>query len=147
VRDELAAFGGVELAGLYRRDDLDSVLDDVDVGIMPSMWEEALGYIGLELIAKGIPLIANPLGGIVEYAREGETAWLNGPCTGEGLAEIMAALVRDPAEVVAMHERLMAVRDDVAIPLERHVDAIDAVYRELVTVPPTHPGTPAPGGG
>jgi glycosyltransferase involved in cell wall biosynthesis len=147
VEDELAGFDCVELRGLYRRDELDSVLDDVDVGVIPSMWEEALGYIGLELIAKGIPVIANPLGGIVEYAREGQTAWLNGPCTGEGLAEIMAALVRDPAEVVAMHERLMAVREEVAIPLERHVDAIDAVYRELVTGPPTHRGTPAPAGG
>jgi glycosyltransferase involved in cell wall biosynthesis len=146
VRAELEAFEGVELGGLYRPEHLDSVLDDVDVGIMPSMWEEALGYIGLEFIGKGIPLIANPLGGIVEYAREGETAWLNHSCTGEGLAEIMAALVRDPAEVVEMHERLMAVRGCVLVPHDRHLEAIDEVYREL-TAAPTPRGTRARGGG
>jgi glycosyltransferase involved in cell wall biosynthesis len=132
ARDELASFEGVELRGLYRREELDSLLDQVDVGVVPSMWEEALGYTGLELIAKGIPLIANPLGGIVEYAREGQTAWLNRSCSGEGLGDIMSRLVRDPAQIQDMHQRLMKARDDVIIPMERHVDAIEKIYRDLI---------------
>jgi len=85
VRKELLDFGGVELRGLYDRYELDLLLDEVDVGIMPSIWEEAFGYTGLEMIAKGIPLIANPLGGIVDYALAGETAWLNQSCSAAGL--------------------------------------------------------------
>ena len=37
------------------RAELDSILDDVDVGLMPSIWEEAYGYAGIEFLAKGIP--------------------------------------------------------------------------------------------
>jgi glycosyltransferase involved in cell wall biosynthesis len=128
IRTELEGYRGVELAGRYEREELDALLDDVDVGIMPSIWEEAFGYSGVEMLAKGIPLIANPLGGIVEYAREGETAWLNGSCSGEGLAALMASLIEDPAQVVEMHERVTAARERIVRPMAEHVDAIEGVY-------------------
>jgi glycosyltransferase involved in cell wall biosynthesis len=131
ARPELAGFDGVELRGLYEREGLDALLDEVDVGLMPSKWEEAFGYTGTEMIAKGIPLVANPLGGIVEYALEGETAWLNASCSGEGLADIVAGLVEHPERVVEMHRRTVAARDRLVTPMERHADAIEALYREL----------------
>jgi glycosyltransferase involved in cell wall biosynthesis len=129
VRAYLEAYRGVEVPELYGREQLDTLLDDVDVGIMPSIWEEALGYSGVEMIAKAIPLIANPLGGIVEYAWEGETAWLNKSCSGEGLAELMSKLIADPGEVVEMHARVLAARDQIVRPMAEHVDAMEGIYR------------------
>ncbi len=131
ARPELRSHEGVELHGPYRRDELDALLEDVDVGIVPSMWEEAYGYTGLELIAKGIPLIANPLGGIVQYAHEGRTAWLNASCSGEGLAELMAQVVRDPAAVVDMHGRVVAARRELISPWSDHVDRLEELYRDM----------------
>lgn len=130
---ELERNPSVELRGAYDRGQVDELLDEVDVGLMPSVWEEAFGYAGVEMLAKGIPLIANPLGGIVEYAREGETAWLNESCSAAGLAEIMSTLIAEPERVLEMHRRVVAARDEIVLPMERHVDAIDAVYRELAT--------------
>jgi glycosyltransferase involved in cell wall biosynthesis len=132
VREELSRHEAVELYGPYRRDELDALLEDVDVGIVPSMWEEAYGYTGLELIAKGIPLIANPLGGIVQYAHEGRTAWLNASCSGEGLAQLIADVVRDPAAVVDMHRRVVAAREELVPLWSDHVDGLDGVYRDLL---------------
>ena len=132
VREELESFRGVELRGSYDRNSLDSVLDEMDVGIMPSMWEEAFGYTGLEMIAKGIPLIAHPMGGIVEYAVAGETAWLNESRSGEGLAALMDALIADPDQVWMMHRRVVAARERLVRPMAEHVRAIEANYRELV---------------
>jgi glycosyltransferase involved in cell wall biosynthesis len=135
VRQELEAFDGVEIPELYTRDALDDLLEEVDVGIMPSIWEEAFGYSGLEMLAKGIPLIANPVGGIVEYARAGETAWLNESRSAEGLAELMSMLIADPARVVDMHARVVAARDTVIRPMDEHVDAIYRVYGEASGAP------------
>jgi glycosyltransferase involved in cell wall biosynthesis len=129
--DELEEFEGVELHGLYARGELDRLLDDVDVGLMPSMWEEALGYTGLEMIAKGIPVIANPLGGITEYALDGETAWLNRSCSGQGLADLMLTLIREPERVLDMHHRLLGKRDELITPMGRHADSIEGLYREI----------------
>ncbi|MEA2474926.1 MAG: hypothetical protein QOE06_2841 [Thermoleophilaceae bacterium] len=131
VLPELERNPAVELRGAYEREQVGELLDEVDVGIMPSVWEEAFGYAGVEMLAKGLPLIANPLGGIVEYAREGQTAWLNDSCSAEGLAELMASLIAEPERVLEMHRRVVARRDDIVLPMERHVDAIHALYREL----------------
>jgi len=131
IRAELEGYRGVELDELYERNELDAILDGVDVGIIPSIWEEAFGYVGLEMLAKGIPLIANPLGGIVEYAREGETAWLNRSCTGKGLAELMSKLIAEPALVVDMSRRVRDRRSELVTPMADHVEAIEAIYDEV----------------
>jgi glycosyltransferase involved in cell wall biosynthesis len=134
VMDELTAFEGVEVRGLYGREELSGLLDGVDVGVIPSVWEEALGYTGLEMVAKGVPMIANPLGGVVEYAREGETAWLNRSATGQGLAELMLDLIRHPERVVGMHERLLRARGGILSSWAQHVDAIEDLCHELAGV-------------
>jgi len=132
VEELLAGFERVELNGLYARDQLDAILEDGDVGLMPSVWEEALGYTGLEMLAKGIPLIANPLGGIGGYLREGETGWINESCTGRGLADLMLRVVDHPELVPDMHRRTLAAWPQISIPWTSHVDAVEGVYREVV---------------
>jgi glycosyltransferase involved in cell wall biosynthesis len=131
VREELQGFDGVELHGLYEREEIDRLLEGFDVGLMPSMWEEPFPGTGLEMVAKGIPLIANPLGGIVEYARDGETAWLNPSCSGEGMAQVMLQLIREPELVLGLHRRLLAVREELLIPWMPHVEAMEGLYREI----------------
>src|SRR5205807_3804870 len=132
LHELLGSFDRVEVHGVLEREELDHVLDRVDVGLMPAVWEETLGYTGLEMVAKGIPLIANPLGGVVEYAREGQTAWLNHSCTGQGMADLMLNLIREPEHVLDMHRRTVAAREEIITPWARHVDAIEDIYRQLV---------------
>ena len=128
--DAVAAWPEVELRGLFEPGDMDRLLDEVDVGIVGSVWEEAYGFVGLEFLAKGIPLLASARGGIVDYAREGETAWLNRSVTAEELAGRMLALIERPAEVDALAARVAAARDTLITPLARHADELEAIYRE-----------------
>jgi glycosyltransferase involved in cell wall biosynthesis len=130
IRGELEAYGGVELIDIYDRSHLDMHLEGAHVGLMPSIWEEAYGYSGVELLAKGIPLIANPVGGIVEYAREGETAWLNTSCSAGELAGLMARLIARPEEVLEMHRRVVRARDEIVIGMAEHAAAIDREYAQ-----------------
>ncbi len=123
---------GVELPGRYLPEDQDAVLDAVDVGIMPSMWEEAYGYAGVEFLAKGIPVIANAIGGMVDYVREGETGWLNHSCSAAGLEQIMRDLVERPGQVAELNAWLIANRGAIVMPMARHADAMDAVYRDVI---------------
>jgi glycosyltransferase involved in cell wall biosynthesis len=130
VEPRLGGFPELELAGEYDRWQLDRLLDDVDVGIMPSVWEEAYGYAGLELLAKGIPVVANRFGGMVDYVRDGETGWLNDSCTAEGMAAILARLVENPAEVAERSRSALASRDQLIKPFDAHVREIEAIYRK-----------------
>jgi glycosyltransferase involved in cell wall biosynthesis len=120
----------VELRGAFRPEEVDGLLEEADVGLIGSVWEEAYGYVGLEFLAKGIPLLASARGGIVDYAREGETAWLNRSVTSEELAGHMLRLIEAPGEVDAMAARVRAARSQLITPFDRHADAMEAVYRD-----------------
>jgi len=140
-RDEARATPGVELGERFRPDQLDEILDGVDVGIMPSVWEEAYGYAGMEFIAKGIPVIANAIGGMVDYVRDGETGWLNETRDADGLAAIMRAAIESPQQVADLNASIRARRDELVKPIARHSDELDALYEELIAA---RSGAPAP---
>jgi glycosyltransferase involved in cell wall biosynthesis len=123
---------GIDLRGPFGPAELDGMLDPVDVGIVPSVWEEAYAYAGIEFLAKGIPVIANAIGGMGDYTREGETGWLNRSCSAPELARIMAGLIEQPERVVSLNERVLAERDSIVKPIARHAAEMDAVYRELL---------------
>ena len=130
--DEANAIPGVEVRGGYTPAALDSMLDVVDVGLMTSVWEEAYGYAGVEFLAKGIPVIANALGGMVDYTHPGRSGWLNHSRSGSELAEIMLDIVERPEQIAELNTHLIAERDTYVTPFEAHADDIDAAYAEII---------------
>jgi glycosyltransferase involved in cell wall biosynthesis len=130
--EEVGRFPDVELRGLYRPEELDDILGEVDVGIVPSVWEEAYGYVGPEMLAKGIPVIGNAIGGIADYVQEGETGWLNHSRSGEELAQIMRTVIAQPEQVDELSAKIRAERGSLVKGMAQHADEMDAVYGELV---------------
>ena len=131
LRAEAEAVDAIELCGPYWPDQVDSLLDEIDVGLVPSVWEEAYGYVGMEFLAKGIPVIANAIGGMTDYTRDGETGWLNRSLTSEELARIMLDVVERPDQVAELNARIRANRDSIVQTVSRHADQMDAIYEEL----------------
>ena len=131
-KEEVDRLPGLEVRGPYPPHALDSLLDEVDVGIMPSIWEEAHGFAGIEFLAKGVPVIANAMGGMVEYTREGETGWLNRSCSSNELAQIMSGVLERPQQVAELNAKLRAERHSIVKPMARHEAEMDALYREVI---------------
>jgi glycosyltransferase involved in cell wall biosynthesis len=131
-RKRFGRFASVDLRGWYDPGRVDDALSGVDVGIVPSVWEEAYGYIGPEFLAKGIPVIGNARGGIVDYTRDGETGWLNRDASAAGLAAIMADIIRRPGQVPERSRWIRAHREEIIKPFERHLDELDSLYREAI---------------
>jgi glycosyltransferase involved in cell wall biosynthesis len=132
VEAEARRIDAIELRGPFAPEELDGILDEVDVGIVPSIWEEAYGYVGPELLAKGIPVIANAIGGMVDYTREGETGWLNRSRSPQELAGIVLEAIERPELVAELGAKIRAARDEIVKPMARHADEMDAIYAELV---------------
>jgi glycosyltransferase involved in cell wall biosynthesis len=132
VRAELERLPAVRLHGIYEPRELDTILEHADVGVVPSMWEEVLGHVGLECLAKGLPVIVNARGGLLDYCIPGETGWINASATGEGLAQIMAAVVDDPEQVVRLNRSVIERREQLIKPLDRHLAELDEVYEEVI---------------
>lgn len=132
LRDELERNPSVTLDGHYEPGELDTLLESVDVGIVPSVWEEIYGFVGPEFLAKGIPIIASALGGIPEYVRPGETGWLNQSVSASELASLMASAIADPGEVLRLGERAVELRDDFIRPFAAQLRDLELVYAEVL---------------
>src|ERR1022692_2439694 len=132
TRKELGGFPNVVQRSWYSVDELDSMLESVHVGLVPSTWEEAYGYVGVEFLAKGIPVVGNAIGGIVDYTTPGVTGWLNYTNDAAGLADIMTRLIRNPREIEQMHASIISRYREIVKPMAWHCEEMIAVYRDLM---------------
>ena len=118
--------------GPYDVRDLDKILDRVDVGIMPSIWEEAYGFTGIEFLAKGIPVIGNKKGGIVDYVVDGSTGWVNKTATAEELASKMEYIIRNPGEIRDLNRKIIKDNKGLIKSMDTHFNEIKDIYLNLV---------------
>lgn len=138
----LARHPSVQLCGDYRPEDLDELLEVGDVGLFPSVWEEVYGFVGLEFLAKGIPVIGNDVGAIPEYVRPGQTGWLNHSASAVEMAELMSRAIEDPAEVRRLGAATVRLRHELIRPFSSGLAELSELYHELVGR--THEGRPRP---
>jgi glycosyltransferase involved in cell wall biosynthesis len=141
----------VDLHDEYEPDELDQLLEHGDVGLLPSVWEEVYGYVGLEYLAKAIPVIGNAIGAIPEYVRPNQTGWLNQTGTADELAELMASAIEHPEEVKRLGETTAELRAELIEPSEAPLARLTELYAELVSGlsrrPPARSPEPGPPAG
>jgi len=133
LKPVLSRLNNLHQIGTFDVKELDQLLNPVHVGIIPSIWEEAFGYVGIEFLAKGIPVIGNARGGIVDYVLPGMTGWLNQRGDSDGLVEIMQSLIVNPSQVEDMNKAILANRSTVIKTMAQHVEEIEIVYHELLS--------------
>jgi glycosyltransferase involved in cell wall biosynthesis len=59
-------FGEFEIVDGYTHDGLTQLLSDVDLGIVPVLWEDNLPQVAIEFVAHGVPVLSSDLGGAKE---------------------------------------------------------------------------------
>jgi glycosyltransferase involved in cell wall biosynthesis len=131
---ELSSLPQTEHRGSYHPRELDQLLEQAHVGIMPSIWEEAYGFTGIEMLAKGLPLIGNAMGGITDYLKPGVTGWLNTTNSAEGLAAIVREVIAQPEQILALNESIGRQRASIIKPMEVHLGEIEQLYGEAARV-------------
>jgi GT2 family glycosyltransferase/glycosyltransferase involved in cell wall biosynthesis len=94
----------VRRLGPVPHDRMPSVLHDVDVLVVPSMWIENAPFIIREAFAAGLPVIASDLGGMAEMVRDGIDGLLFPP----GDAASLAGCLRRLIDEAGLLERLRA---------------------------------------
>ena len=94
VRYELHVYGnnipGPELRqvsyhGRYQSSDLDRIAAQADFCIVPSVWDETLGFAGLEMLARGVPLVASARAGVGDFIQDGRNGLLFDPASADSL--------------------------------------------------------------
>jgi len=104
----------------------------VDALVVPSLWPEPFGLVGLEAAAAGVPAVAFPVGGIPEWLHDGETGCLALPGT-DRAAALADAIVRCVGSE-QRHARLAegARRAAARATLDLHVAGLEQVFNRVV---------------
>jgi glycosyltransferase involved in cell wall biosynthesis len=74
---------------------LDALCAEADVGLVPSVWREAYGFVGAEMLSRGLPVIASQTGAMKEYIAQGEDGLLFDPSGPGNLATVLNQLATD----------------------------------------------------
>lgn len=88
----------------------DEVLLAADVLVVPSIWPEPFGLVGLEAAHLGLPAVAFDVGGVRDWLVDGETGCLASadPPRAESLAHALVACLEDDRRRAAMGQRARA---------------------------------------
>lgn len=86
---ELGVSDRVELTGWVRAADVDRHLEDAWAVVVPSLWAEPFGIVGLEAIVRRIPVVASATGGLAEVVAPGTSGLLVANGDEEGLADAL----------------------------------------------------------
>ena len=119
--------GRVRFEGWVSADALADELAEASVVVMPSVWPEPFGLVGIEAAAAAKPVIASSTGGIREWLEPGVNGLLVDPGDAQGLAEALNELLDDPERgrsMGAAGRRIVEKR----FSRGRHLDALLEAY-------------------
>jgi len=136
---QVDAFGAnIGFEGAYANGDVDMLMAEVDVVLVPSVWWENSPVVIQEAFRNGRPVICSDIGGMAEKVTHGETGLHFKAGSARALAGVLKALVADPARLAALEDHVARLhpQDD---PLAAHLQ----LYRTVRIGAPGRLGLPA----
>ena len=103
-------------------------LAEASVVVVPSLWPEPFGLVGIEAFSAGRPVIASATGGIGDWLEDGVSGLSFPPGDASALARALNELLADPERQSAMGmagQKMVAAR----FSAKRHVEALLDAYR------------------
>lgn len=115
----------VIFAGKKNKEEIIGILKAADIVIIPSL-VEGFGIVGLEAMAAERPIIANPVGGLLQFLKNNETAMLVDVTQQETLKEKILFLLdnNDIAAKIARNAKISAARYDWSIIAKQFIELI-----------------------
>ena len=87
----------VDFIGWLPTEKLDCLFEETDLLVVPSIWPEPFGLIGLEAARRGVPQVGFQVGGISEWLQDGKSGYLASiPGSSQALAEAIIKCLSNP---------------------------------------------------
>lgn len=117
----------VRLPGFRR--DVHDLWCAADIAVVPSVWSEPFGYVALEALSAGCPLVASRVGGLPEVVSS-DSGVLTEPGDVEGIAAAIRDLVLSPELRKRMHQA--ARKRAKMFTLDANVAGVEQVYASIL---------------
>jgi len=122
---------GIRRFGKYSDSDLDRIIASADFGLIPSIWPEAYGYVGPEMLSRGLPVIASNIGAMPDYVVDEGNGLLFDPTTPGALLAALRSLL-DNSDIRARLWAGVAATPRHYLMMNEHLDQLLALYDLLL---------------
>jgi glycosyltransferase involved in cell wall biosynthesis len=128
---ELAALAGdnVIFKGRFDNERLSEVYAEIDVLVVPSVWNENSPITIHEAFLTGTPVLASDIGGMAEYVTDGVDGLHFAVGDASDLATKMARFVEEPGLIAELSQNFMEIKT-----IEEDAAEMEFRYRSLVTM-------------
>lgn len=124
----------VEVTEWLSDEDLSGALASTDLLLVPSIWPEPFGLVGIEAASHGVPAVAFDVGGIPEWLEDGVTGRLvdpRGPERTERFAEAIYRCLNDPAALARMSQASRRIPE--RFTTDEHLHRLERVFDDAVS--------------
>lgn len=120
-----------EFSGWIDREKLSQYYQKASIVVVPSVWPEPFGLVGIEAMSYGKPVVAFNVGGIPEWLEDGVTGFLIQPYNVKEMAERIDYLLENPdvAREMGMQGRK---RVEAEFSKEKHIARLLEIYHEVI---------------
>jgi glycosyltransferase involved in cell wall biosynthesis/SAM-dependent methyltransferase len=99
LKEKTSKNSRIKFKGGYDHKDISKILSEIDILVIPSIWNEAYGLVLLEGLAAKIPVIASDVGGISERIVDGINGFLYDSPRSFNLAEKLRFVIKNYKEI------------------------------------------------
>lgn len=125
--DQLARQDGrIELRGGYSISEIPDILSELDVVVIPSLWNEIGPLVLFEALRSKVPVIASNIPNMSYEIQDGINGLLFEVGNEHALADILSMLAEHPEKLDEMSRNIQPVRT-----LEEEMEEIQQVYRQI----------------
>ncbi len=125
----------VRFRGRYAQSELDRIAAESDFCLIPSIWHETLGFTGVEMLSRGVPLICSRRCGVAEGVQDGTTGLLFDPSSPEQLEQLLDRVIENPDLVPALRRAQASVCPGLPA-FAQHVESIERMLADTLQARP-----------
>lgn len=122
----------IEFAGWQDETGRAYLFTEADALVVPSLWPEPFGLVGLEAAAAGVPAVGFATGGIPEWLKDGQNGCLaeSREAVSEALASAIVRCIGDKDDLLRLSAG--AARLAAEWTLEKHVAGLESVFEQAL---------------
>lgn len=114
--------------GRYEYSQLKEMFNGMDLLIIPSIWKETFGFIGLEAQSYGVPIMVSEHVGFKDLIEDGETGFIY-KTDGNDFAHKLSLILDNPSVLAKINENISKMKFPSI--MEKHTDEIINLYQEV----------------
>lgn len=117
----------IHFAGKFMRENLSKIFNEIDVLIVPSIWNENCPNVILEALSFKIPVIASRIGGMTELIEDGKTGLLFNAGDSKDLYSKIKIFVDNPELI-----KSFSLDINPPVDIKEHTKLIKKIYTDII---------------